>query len=144
MSCVCDSGVLTAGGGVRSRSVRDGICNAEGCSQSSSTNKRRFSTRHMSRSSALDSAGGANVDADSGMSGGRSGGGSCEGISGNSDRIGRSNESTGITEGLDAGSNRDDGVDSETSDSNSGGRINAFGGRDVGADRGSGDGFDSG
>ena len=56
MGCVCDNRVLTAGGGVRSRSISDGICDAEGGSYSSPTNRRRFSTRPISRSSALDSA----------------------------------------------------------------------------------------
>ena len=56
MSCVYGSGVLTADGGERSRSIRDGICDAEGGSHSSSVNRCRFSTRPISSSSALDSA----------------------------------------------------------------------------------------
>ena len=56
MSCVCDSGVLTTGGGVRSMSIKYGICNAEENSHSSSANRRRFSARPILSSSALDSA----------------------------------------------------------------------------------------
>ena len=91
MGCVYDSGVLTAGGGVRSKLIRDGIFDAEGGSHSSSANRRRFSTRPISKLSALDfddaidgakglrrlgAAGGQSFDADCGMSGGRRGGGS--------------------------------------------------------------------
>ena len=57
-------------------------------------------------------ANGANVDAISGMSRGRSGGGRGGTISGGSDRVGGSDESSRITSGLNAGSNRDDDADS--------------------------------
>ena len=56
MSCVCDSGVLTTGAGVRLWSITDRICDADGGSHSSSANRGRFSTRPISSSSALDSA----------------------------------------------------------------------------------------
>ena len=80
-------------GGVISRSIRDEICDAKGGSHSSSANRLKFSTRPISRSSALDcddaidgakglrrlgAAGGPSVDNDCGMSSGRRGGGSGE------------------------------------------------------------------
>ena len=56
VSCICDSGVLRANGGVRSSWIMDGICDAKWGSKSSLANRRRFLTRPISRLSALDSA----------------------------------------------------------------------------------------